>query len=193
MSDLGSAASVIRRIGDRKHKAIVSPKTPIGIKTPLEKGNNHGETLFKMHFNISDQIKDNLKNLIMTQKGERLGFPDYGTNLRSIYSNTSLTEDQIADMATNEISNTVSKYMPNIRLEQFYSEISDADKKNDAANNTGQAFAAIQGTVSVEDSDIIELNKKNPNLNSVYKVSIVYSIPLLNSNDKIILYINNSK
>ena len=36
---------------------------PIGIKTPLELSES---SLFKMHFNAGDQIKDNLKNLILT-------------------------------------------------------------------------------------------------------------------------------
>ena len=61
--------------------------------TRSSSSSTENETLFKMHFKIDDQIKDNLKNLIMTQKGERLGYPDFGTNLRAIYSNTSLAEN----------------------------------------------------------------------------------------------------
>tara|TARA_B100000212_G_C27313727_1_gene506943 strand:- start:772 stop:1164 length:393 start_codon:yes stop_codon:yes gene_type:complete len=130
----------------------------------------------------------------MTQKGERLGFPDYGTNLRSIYSNANLNEDQIADLATNEISNTVSKYMPSIKLKEFYSEIVDESNiKNDASNNIGLKYSKALEDVTINESEIIELNKKNPNLNSVYKISIEYSIPLLDKSNIIKLYINNAK
>ena len=49
---------------------IISNK-PIGISTPLTKGFRNNESLFKMHYVLENQIDDNLKNLLMTKKGER--------------------------------------------------------------------------------------------------------------------------
>ena len=194
MSDIGRTIGELRKLGDWKAKTVAAPKSPIGIKTPLEKGSGFGETLFKMHFDIENQIQDNLKNLIMTQKGERLGFSDFGTNLRAIYSNTSLNEDQVADYAANEIKQTVSKYMPSISLTQFYSEIADTDlRKNDAANNLGLEFSSSQENVNVGNAKIIELNKNNPNLESLYKITIEYNIPILNKSSSVILFVNNAK
>jgi len=122
--DLGRSVSETREYGERVSSTIEVNFKPIGIKTPLEKGAVKNETLFKMHFNIVDQIKDNLKNLIMTQKGERLGYPDFGTNLRAIYSNTSLAEneDLVAEYASQDIKKAVEKFMPNISLIDFYSK-----------------------------------------------------------------------
>ena len=53
--------------------------TPVGIKTPLELGN--GTNIYKMHYSLQEQIKDNLRNLVLTNNGERLGRPDFGANL----------------------------------------------------------------------------------------------------------------
>ena len=60
-----------------------SPSTPIGIKTPLRLGIGESN-LFDMHFQPADQINDNLKNLIKTNFGERLGRFNYGANLQSL-------------------------------------------------------------------------------------------------------------
>ena len=55
---------------------------PIGIKTPMEFGGNGNP--YKMHTSVPDQINDNLRNMILTNRGERLGKYDYGANLRQI-------------------------------------------------------------------------------------------------------------
>ena len=183
MSDIGKNLSDLEKQGNWKAKTVFKAKTPIGIKTPLEKGSGFGETFFKMHFDIADQIQDNLKNLIMTQKGERLGFPDYGTNLRKIYSNTNLPIEQVVDLATQEIKDVVAKYMPSLNLLQFYSDIADAgEKKLDRENNAGVEFSSTQKNASINNSKIEELNSKNTNSGSLYKITIEYSIPSLNDN-----------
>ena len=188
-SELGRSLREIKKFGEWKSKTTAPEVKPIGIKTPLERGKLKGETLFKMHFNIVDQIKDNLKNLIMTQKGERLGFPDYGTSLRTIYSNTSLTEDQIAELASFEIKSAVKTYMPNIRLSEFFS--SEVDINN---FSKGKSFIDAQGSVVLNDQPSIStLNKSDPNLNKIYKITVSFSIPLLNrENNSIVLFINNA-
>ena len=199
MSELGKTIENIKEIGIRKALSLVPESKPIGIKTPLERGNLlHGETLFKMHFDILSQVKDNLKNLIMTQQGERLGFPDYGTNLRTIYSNNTYSQDQIATFASNNIKKTVNKYMPNIELVEFYSERADLSELGilkDPSNNLGLIFATTQGTIDLKDDTRVE--KENidlPNSQSSYKIIIKYSIPLLTSEIyDLKLFVNNSK
>jgi len=194
MSELGSTLKQLRNVNDYREKTVEVPVSPIGIKTPLEKGSRNKETLFKMHFDITAQIKDNLKNLIMTQKGERLGFPDFGTNLRQIYSNNTLTSDQIVDIASKEIGDVVSKYMPSIRLEELYSsKIDSQNAKLNLANEAGNNFAsATNSTLSFEDTNITEINKNNINIDSIYEITIKYTIPILDKKQKITLRINSS-
>lgn len=193
MSSLGRKVSQIRRTGNNKQKSFIPEKFPIGIKTPLEKGYRDNETLFKMHFDVSEQIKDNLKNLIMTQKGERLGFPDFGTNLSLLYSNTNLTDDEIVELAVFEIQEVASKYMPSLRLTNFYSEkISDLEK---GTNLKGQEFSNSLGQVSgFNRSNVTQVNKNITNKESVYKISINYG--LLNNSeieDSLLLYIKSAR
>ena len=199
MSELGKSIEDIKEVGIRKALSLIPESKPIGIKTPLERGNLvHGETLFKMHFDVLSQVQDNLKNLIMTQQGERLGFPDYGTSLRRIYSNSSFSKDQIANFASNNIKNAVNKYMPNIELVEFYSERADLSEKgilNDASNNLGLIFNNIQGNLDLKgDPGVVKENEHLPNSQSTYQIIITYNIPML-SNDTydLKLFVNNSR
>ena len=195
MSELGTSLSQLRIRGEYKAKTLDSPLKPIGIKTPLERGTTQKETLFKMHYDILDQIEDNLKNLVMTQKGERLGFPDYGTSLREIYSNNTLEENEIADLASEEVRQVVQKFMPSLRLVEFYSNrVSIDNKKENVSNEKGFELAkGLESNLSIENTDIIEINKNNQNIESFYEITIKYNIPLLNKNRSLKLIINSSK
>lgn len=189
MSSLGRTISQTRQFGKTKEKTLKIVKKPIGIKTPLSLGENTHETLFSMNFDASDQIKDNLKNLIMTQKGERLGFPDFGTNLSIIYSNTQLTKEQIEEIVMSEISDVVSKYMPNIDLEEFYSN-KISDNRNDQ-NNNANSFVSNQTQTTVDSVfSSKKLNDLNNTNESLYEINIRYNIPLIKTkNELLTIYI----
>lgn len=197
MSELGQSLKKIRSRNAYLSKTEEVQRKPIGIKTPLERGNTHsGESLFKMHFDIADQIVDNLKNLIMTQKGERLGFPDYGTNLNKIYSDTSLSEEDVANVASQEISSVVRRFMPSINLSQFYSQrvISNNDKDN-ISNIKGLNLAeSLPDEINIEDITSEEINKNNKDIDSIHKITIEFFIPTLDSQKRLLeLFINSGK
>jgi phage baseplate assembly protein W len=87
---------------------------PIGFKTPLELDSEHN-SIFKMHYNLANQISDNLRNLILTNKGERLGFYDFGANIRPLlteYSNKESFDQEVM----RRIKSTVTTYMPFVEL-----------------------------------------------------------------------------
>jgi phage baseplate assembly protein W len=106
-------------------KLEVSP-TPIGIKTPLRAGESEG--LFGMTFSLSEQVNDNLRNLLMTNWGERLGFYDLGANLRPLMSEF-VSQDDFDSQAIERIRSTVSRWMPYIDLEDFSSEVDRTENK----------------------------------------------------------------
>lgn len=193
MSSLGRTISQTRQFGKLKEKTLKSVKKPIGIKTPLSLGENNQETLFKMNFDAIDQIKDNLKNLILTQKGERLGFPDFGTSLSIVYSNTQLTKDQIENILMQEISSAVEKYMPSILLEGFYSNKLSDDKLDQ--NNNGNDFANSQSQVTVDNVfSSKKLNDLNNTNESIYEINIKYDVPLLKAkNELLTIYIKAAR
>lgn len=62
----------------------------------------------------SEAIKSDLMHLILTNKGERLYLPDFGTNLRRfIFSpNDNITWSDVSQ----EITDVVTKYLPNLQI-----------------------------------------------------------------------------
>jgi phage baseplate assembly protein W len=108
----------IKNIGSSYEQLNRSPK-PIGVKTPLELDRNTN-SLFKMHTDIRAQIADNLRNLILTNWGERLGLFDFGANLRPLVAEyTSKTSfDQEAAL---RINTAVSRWMPFLEMLEYES------------------------------------------------------------------------
>ena len=62
----------------------------------------------------SEAIKADLMHLILTNKGERLYLPNFGTNLRKYLFNPHdrITESEIK----SEISEAIKTYMPNLKI-----------------------------------------------------------------------------
>jgi phage baseplate assembly protein W len=98
---------------------------PIGIKTPLSLSNS--DDIFEMNYSLFTQIEDNFKNLIRTNSGERLCFPSFGTNIRSILTRTDLENPQ--ELAMQEIQRVTSRYMPFINLVSFSNYIDEIESK----------------------------------------------------------------
>jgi phage baseplate assembly protein W len=196
MSELGNNLQRIKN--QEKFKSINDEKRNnkvlIGIKTPVRKSNNPNETLFEMHTDIFNTIEDNLKNLIMTQKGERLGFPDFGTNLSQVYSDNTLTDDEKVELATQQILKTVSKYMPSITLQNFYSEkVPIVNEKENILNKSGLDLANETQNVkitSLSEKGNSHINKNNLNFPSKYQIIIGYTI--LNKTKSLTLFVNSA-
>ncbi len=110
---------------DLESERRVVTKRPIGIKTPLEFGS--GQNLFKMHYNLLDQIKDNFRNLVLTNYGERLGRYDYGANLMELA--LELGAEDIDMVAMKRIKIACKKYMPFINLEGYSTDIDHFENK----------------------------------------------------------------
>lgn len=87
---------------------------PIGIKTPLEI-DAEGRGVFKMHYSLRDQLADNLRNLILSNHGERLATYDFGANLRPLLTEFS-NKDDFDKEAMRRISEAVNKYMSFVDL-----------------------------------------------------------------------------
>ena len=91
---------------------------PIGIKTPLRIDDKN---LFAMHYSLSEQIHDNLRNLLLTNWGERLGLYNFGANLQELTTELS-NIDAFDDAAIARIRDAVSTWMPFVSLNDFVSE-----------------------------------------------------------------------
>jgi phage baseplate assembly protein W len=130
----------------RDDRRFVSKKTvdrPVGIKTPLE----IGDDIFVMHNTPIRQIADNFRNLVMTNHGERLGMYNFGANLKSLlydYSN----EPNFEEIVKEAIVNTTNKYIPSIVITGIDASFIDVNEKNEL-NRTGLAKVRIRIEYSV--------------------------------------------
>lgn len=95
----------------------VSP-IPVGIQTPVRSPVVETDGIFAMHYDIPEQVNDNLRNLIETNWGERLGLYDFGANLRELLFEITARENFENDVMVR-IKQTVDKWMPYVALSGF--------------------------------------------------------------------------
>ena len=104
-----------------------------GITLPVQRGNTG---YFAQSFSSYEQAKANLKNLLMTKKGERIMQPNFGTGLHSL-----LFEPMDGDFETKlqqTITKNVNYWLPYINIEEIDIEMTDAMKDNHIAHMTIQ-------------------------------------------------------
>lgn len=137
-SQFNFKSSGVRKNDHRFTKTAPLADRPIGIRTPIEAGDD----FFKMHTSPIRQLADNFRNLIMTNQGERLGMFNFGANLNSIvfeYSNSPNFEQLVSDA----IVNVTQKFIPSISITDISSVFVDEIEKNDA-NKVGLAKVRLR-------------------------------------------------
>jgi phage baseplate assembly protein W len=83
----------------------------IGISVLFNNGNN----VFNQTYTTKDQVKSNLINYILTDKGERFFDPTFGGNLRASLFEPDTSFDSVAARLENEIY----RYVPNIKIKNI--------------------------------------------------------------------------
>jgi phage baseplate assembly protein W len=112
----------VTKSGVTQERAASSALPPIGIVTPVVLDET-GSGLLAMHYSLADQIADNLRNLVMTNHGERVGIYDFGANLRPL--TLELAQPIWEEEAMTRIKTAVSKYMPFVELGTFETTVLD--------------------------------------------------------------------
>lgn len=85
----------------------LQPNVAIGVSIPF-----NGPAVFNSTFSTQDQIKSNLINLLLTDQGERVMNPNFGSNLkRDLFE--MITDDNIAGIQQS-LSNSISTFIPQI-------------------------------------------------------------------------------
>ena len=110
---------------------------PIGLVSPMRLSKTQKD-IFEMHYDVQDQIEDNLRNLILTNHGERLGMQDFGANIRPLIF--SVTGANFEKEVMTRINAGAIKFLPFIELETF--EISYDNR------DTEKGFATIGMLIS---------------------------------------------
>ena len=82
----------------------------IGVSLPF-----NAPGVFNKTYSTKDQIKSNLINLLLTDKGERIMNPEFGTDLRrSLFDNITESNNEILRL---KIIEAINIFIPEIQLE----------------------------------------------------------------------------
>lgn len=82
--------------------------------------------IFSVNFTTITQAKDNLKNLIMTKKGERVMYPDFGCDIWSLLFEPIIT-GEIDDKIEASIIRAVNTWIPYINIDEIIFDYDDED------------------------------------------------------------------
>ena len=107
----------------------VTTKSEIGLGVDLSFGN---PGIFKTLFTSNDQAKANIRNLLLTRKGERYNQLEFGTNLLSLVFLPS--NDEIKELISAEISAALNFWLPYIVVQNL--EILNVDDDPSLLNTT---------------------------------------------------------
>ena len=100
----------------------------VGIGFPL--GFNVEGRLFNQTKTVLDQAKSNLRNLLLTTPGERVGQPDFGCNLIDVLFDQNIVE--ISNRVDEIIRESVSQQLPYILINDIFvsSAVDDSNQWN---------------------------------------------------------------
>ncbi len=88
---------------------------PIGVTLPF----NNPNGIFFMSTTNKIQVMSNLKNLLLTSKGERYFQPEFGTDIRSILFENITDEDDFTNRIRDTIENAISIWLPYLVVTQL--------------------------------------------------------------------------
>ena len=100
----------------------------VGITLPIQRGE---DGYFRQSFRTFDQIRSNLKNLLLTKKGERILQPEFGSGLHDLLFQPA-TEKFEEDLETT-INEAVAKWLPYVIVEDINIDISKEQTDNNQA------------------------------------------------------------
>ena len=101
----------------------LNPNTYIGLSFPLRRDKFHD---FAMTKNSLQQAEHNLKNLLLTYPGERVGQPTFGSRLRELCFEQ--IDDTLPQRIEEEVKRAVTKWLPYINLIEVATLTEEGDK-----------------------------------------------------------------
>jgi phage baseplate assembly protein W len=122
---------------DHSKKIFINDRndnTYIGIDLPFRKSSGQEGYFASTSFTI-DAVKNNIRNLLKTKKGERLMQPNLGLNLdKFLFEN--FTDDTLLAIQ-NEILNTINTWLPFVEVKDLNVEMAElSDLGNNRLNVT---------------------------------------------------------
>jgi phage baseplate assembly protein W len=100
----------------------------IGITLPIQIGN----TAFNQSFTTAEQVKSNIKNLLLTKKGERVMQPNFGSGLQELLFE--FNDDLLAVKIEDAINEALETWLPYVTAEQIDIEQTNDNKDRNLVN-----------------------------------------------------------
>ncbi len=100
----------------------LDPNTFIGLSFPLRKDKYND---FAMTKNSLQQARHNIKNLLLTYPGERVGQPEFGSKLRELCFEQ--IDDNLPERIEEEVRRAVSIWLPYISITEVQTLTEDGD------------------------------------------------------------------
>ena len=132
------------RLIQSKNPIDLQPSRAVGFGFPLD-----GDAVFIPTYTTREQIKANLLNYLLTNKGERVFRPNFGANLRNLLFENIVESTQ--DDIKTQIQDAIGLYFPTVEIKEI-EFVNEADRNTTTFNLTYQ----IQN-FGVEDEINIEL------------------------------------
>jgi phage baseplate assembly protein W len=88
---------------------------PIGVTIPFNKKNG----IFNQSYTDREQVISNLKNLLLTRKGERIMQPEFGTDLQYYLFEQITDEFEFQEKLIGEIRSSLSFWMPYVSIQDL--------------------------------------------------------------------------
>lgn len=112
------------RIIQNRFPIDTEDRRAVGFGFPL-----NGNAVFTPTYQTRDQIKANLVNYLLTNKGERVFNPNFGADLRNLLFENIL--DTTTDELRSRIQNDISSYFPEVTVKQItFDNIPDSNTIN---------------------------------------------------------------
>ena len=100
----------------------LNPNTYIGLSFPLRKDSNND---FRLTKNSLEQSRHNLRNLLLTQVGERVGQPEFGSRLRELCFEQQ--NDELPVKLEEEVRRATGVWLPYINIQEVNTLTEEGD------------------------------------------------------------------
>ena len=129
-----------RNTGEYRNLNIPTKTKPIGVVLPFDNPNG----VFRQSFISRDQIFSNLKNLLLTAKGERYFLPEFGTNIRGVLFENIVDEDTFTSRLQGEVETAIRTWMPFLVISELRVELNlTEDGRPDDPNHAVGIFLRV--------------------------------------------------
>ena len=106
-------AVVLANFSQTSNNSIIVNDYAIGLTLPLQMTTN----TFNQTYDNLVQLQSNVKNLLLTQKGERLAQPTFGSDLQKLVFEPN--DGELEEKISNAIESAISQWLPQLTVEKI--------------------------------------------------------------------------